>query len=504
MSSAALIAGTASRPAHTRILRRAFSFPVVLATFLVVLVVLTVRGRFDDPDMWWHLKTGEVIWTTHAIPTKDLFSYTTNHQAFVPQEWLSQALIYGAYRSGGYSGLMLWLCFSSSVLVIAGYVLCSFYSENSKIGFMGAMVVWFFATVGLSVRPQVIGYILLVFELVLLHLGRTRSPRWLLGLPILFVLWVNCHASFFLGFVVLAVVLFCSFFNFEVRALASQSWDAGRRRVLLLATVLSGAAVFVNPLGAKQVLYPLDTLLRQPINLNNVQEWNRLALSDPRGAGLLVVLVLVAVCLIAQKSARLFLHELLLLAMGAWLAFSHQRMAIVFGILAAPVVSRLLSSFWSGYEREQDRPVLNAIVMSLAAVAVFLAFPSRAALAKQVDTGSPVAAVEYIKTHHLSGNMLNAYDYGGYLIWALPDHPDFIDGRADLFEWAGVLREFGAWALLQSNPNTLLDKYQVSFCVLERVDPVVREFPQMRNWEEVYSDNASVIYVRSNAATPSP
>jgi hypothetical protein len=502
LSSGSLIAGNASRPAVS-ILQRTFSFPTVLGTFLVVLAVFTVRGRFDDPDMWWHLKTGEVIWTTHTIPTKDRFSYTTNHQACVPQEWLSEALIYGAYRTGGYSGLMLWLCFSSSILLIAGYVLCSFCSGSSKIGFLGAIVVWFFATVALSVRPQVIGYILLVFELGLLHLGRRRSPRWLFGLPILFVLWVNCHASFFLGLVVLGLFLVCSFFDFEVRALASQSWDAGRRRILLLATVLSAAAVFVNPLGLKQVLYPLDTMLRQPINLGNVQEWNRLALSDPRGSGLVGVLTLVAVCLIAERSARLFLYELLLLAMGAWLAFSHQRMAIVFGILAAPAVSRLLSSFWGGYEQRQDRPVFNAVVMALAAVAVFLGFPSRTSLAKQVDANSPVGAVEYIKTHHLSGNMLNAYDYGGYLIWALPEHPDFIDGRADLFEWAGVLREFGAWALLQSDPNTLLDKYHVSFCVLERVDPVVSEFPQMRNWTEVYSDNASVIFLRSNAGTPS-
>ena len=42
------------------------------------------RGsRFDDPDMWWHLKTGEIIWTTHHIPTTDIFSYTTNHHACI-------------------------------------------------------------------------------------------------------------------------------------------------------------------------------------------------------------------------------------------------------------------------------------------------------------------------------------------------------------------------------------------------------------------------------------
>ena len=148
-----------------------------------MLSVLTVRSRFDDPDMWWHLKTGEVIWTTHTIPTTDLFSYTTNHHASIPHEWLSEMLIYGAYRWGGYSGLMLWLCFFTAVLLITGYILCSLYSGNSKTAFIGALTIWLFGTVGSAVRPHMIGYLLLVVELLLLHLGQTRNRNWLFGLP---------------------------------------------------------------------------------------------------------------------------------------------------------------------------------------------------------------------------------------------------------------------------------------------------------------------------------
>src|SRR5271156_5935627 len=95
-----------------RVARGVFSFPVILGAFLVVLTILTVRGRFSDPDMWWHLKTGEIIWNTHHIPTVDSFSFTTNNHAYVPHEWLSQLIIYAAYRFGGYTGLMLGFCLS--------------------------------------------------------------------------------------------------------------------------------------------------------------------------------------------------------------------------------------------------------------------------------------------------------------------------------------------------------------------------------------------------------
>jgi len=499
------IAGKPARPAPIRILRRIFSFPVFLCAVLSVLAVFSVRGRFNDPDMWWDLKTGETVWTTHAIPTTDLFSFTTNHHAWVPHEWLSQTLIYGAYKLGGYSGMMLWLCFFAALLFIAGYALCSLYSGNAKISFLGAMVLWFFSTSGLAVRPQVIGYSLLVIELLLVHLGRTRSPRWFFCLPPLFALWVNCHGSFFLGLIVLGVFLFCSFFDFQMGTLVASRWDARRQRMLALGLILSVAAIFLNPDGVKQALYPLNITLWHPLtlNLSIVEEWRPLVLSSQRGVGLLVVLAFVFLYMIVRRSESLFLHELLLLAMGAWLAFSHRRMTFVFGILAAPIISRLLSKSWEGYDAEKDFPVLNAALIALAVVVVFFAFPSRQSLVKQVDDGSPVKAVEYIKTHHLTGNMLNSYVYGGYLIWALPEHPVFIDGRSDLFEWAGIMGQYGEWATLQSDPNVLLDKYDVDFCLLERDSPMVHVLPLLKNWKEVYSDNASAIFVRTSAAVPS-
>ena len=98
VSAASPESGPATTPARISLLRRVFSFPVMIACLLAVLAVLTVRGRFDDPDMWLHLKTGQIIWTTHHIPTTDTFSWTTHHHATIPHEWLAQTLIYAAYH----------------------------------------------------------------------------------------------------------------------------------------------------------------------------------------------------------------------------------------------------------------------------------------------------------------------------------------------------------------------------------------------------------------------
>jgi hypothetical protein len=485
------------KPVSIRFLLRVFSFPMMLACLLVVLAVLTVRSRFDDPDMWWHLKMGEIIWTTHTIPNIDRFSYTTGHHAYIAHEWLSQLFIYSAYRFGGYPGLMLWLCIMASALLIAGFGLCWLYSQNAKVSFLGALAIWLFSTIGLAIRPQMVGYLLLIFELLLIHLGRTRDPRWFLCLPAMFAIWVNSHGSFFLGLIVAVVILFSSFFNFQAGLLAATRWDSRSRRILALAVVLSISALFLNPIGAKQILYPINTLLHQPVGLSEVQEWQPLQFSNSRSFAFLGTIGCIFLIIIVRRT-ELFWHEFLVLALGVWLAASHIRMLFVFGILVAPVLSRLLSTAWDGYDPEQDRPGANAVFIAASLLTVFLAFPRQRMLARQVNAQSPVKAVEFMKANHISGRMLNEYVYGGYLIWASPEHPVFVDGRADVFEATGVLGEFANWAKLQSNPNELLTKYGIDFCLLTRQSSMVRVL-SLLHWTVVYSDNNSVIVMRNGA-----
>jgi hypothetical protein len=479
-----------------RLLRRVFSFPVALAWTLLPLTILTLRSRFSDPDMWWHLKTGQVIWATHAIPRTDFFSYTTNHHAWVPHEWLAQVVIYGAYQFGGYHGLMLFLFGASAALLVAGYGLCCFYSGNVKVSLLGALTIWFFATSGLAIRPQLIGYLLLIADLFIFHLGSTRNPRWFFCLPPLFAVWVNCHGSFFLGIIVGCLLYACSFITFEGAGFQASPWSRRARQTCGLALILSAATLFVNPVGLHQVLYPVETLLSP--NVNQVQEFQPLDLTSARGIGLLAVLVCIFF-LGVSRYATLYWHELLLLAAGTWLTLSHQRMVFVFGILVAPIVSRLLSSSWDRYEPEHDLPIANAALMLAALLIAIAAFPSRAHLLEQVRKNNPEGAVEYIKTHHLAGHMLNDWVYGGYLMWAAPEHPVFVDGRGDVFAWSGVLDDFGKWATLESDPRELLDKYRIDFCLLSHDAPMARVLPLMEGWKAAYSDTQAVIFVRTKS-----
>jgi hypothetical protein len=191
-----------------------------------------------------------------------------------------------------------------------------------------------------------------------------------------------------------------------------------------------------------------------------------------------------------------------LLGASAFEAAQHERLLIVFGLIAAPILCRMLAASWESYSAAQDRILPNAVAMSLAILTLWLAFPRAGNLAAQIKASSPVGAVDFIHAHHLSGPMLNQYVFGGYLIWAAPDHPVFVDGRTDIFEWTGVLQEYGEWATLEADPRALLNKYGIQFCLLDRTSPMTRVLALLPEWKQVYSDSVSTVFVRSAMAGP--
>ena len=113
-----------------------------------------MRARFNDPDMWWHLKTAKSSGIRTPSPRWIRFGTAAGH-AWIAQEWLSQLAIYAAYHFGGDTGLMLWLCLFASLIFIAAYALCTFYSSNAKVAFLGALMILAFLDRGLIRSPAI-------------------------------------------------------------------------------------------------------------------------------------------------------------------------------------------------------------------------------------------------------------------------------------------------------------------------------------------------------------
>jgi hypothetical protein len=465
---------------------------MLLAVGLAVVTVLTVSSRFNDPDLWFHMRLGRIIWESRSIPSTDLLSFTAFGHPWTAHEWLSELTIYAAYRLAGQTGLMLWFTALSSLLPVLVFYLCYRLSNNALVSFLCGLCSWFFATVGLAIRPHLLGHVFLVVELILLEAG-ARNRRALWALPPLFAVWVNCHGSFFFGMGVMAAYFACSFANGRWGLVIAEPSAPRSRRWFGVTLLLCALALCCNPIGSRLLLYPLDTLFHQRVGLSAVDEWLPPVLGS--GRALAMVGLVVGVFVIAWlRRSELYLKDLVLLALGSALAVRHSRMLFLFGIVATPVLCRALAPVLTA-DHKRQHPTLNGVLILACCMAIAAAFPTRAGLDAQVRRGNPTAAADYIRQAGLSGPMLNEYVFGGYLTWALPEHKVFIDGRGDVYDWTGVFAEYGRWATLSEDPALLLDKYKINLCLLSKDSLPARVLPYL-GWKAVFSDGVASVWVR--------
>src|SRR5207248_9000986 len=112
-------------------LKWAFSFPAMLGMVLFGRVFWEGRGFLVDPDLWWHIKNGQSILTTHHWPTVDAYSFTVAGTPWLSYEWLGDVAI-GSIARFGLQALDALLIGLGGLIMIAIYYYASLRAGNSK------------------------------------------------------------------------------------------------------------------------------------------------------------------------------------------------------------------------------------------------------------------------------------------------------------------------------------------------------------------------------------
>ena len=496
-SSTEMSTGTA-RNAFRRVIAELFSFPVMCMFLLAVVIFQISVKQIADPDVWWHLRNAAYLVQHHSFPNVDTYSFGAAGSPWLDFEWLSELPYFFSFSIMGQHGLLI-LFFGLLVLIYAGvYYRSCRAGADCKNATLTTLLAIALATVSIGPRTLLFGWLCMVALLIVLdHFQRTGKGQWFL--PPLFALWINLHGSWIFGSIVLILVFASGLVEGKWGVVVARKWTPSELKNLLLASVASVAALFVNPFGYKLLLYPLDLVFRQASAVRYVQEWNSVDFSTGRGK--LAMLVLFAFLISALFSRRKWkLDEVLLMAFALWAGFSHVRLLFFTGLIVAPIFAPRLDLF-PPYEPDLDKRWLNAGIMAAVVAWIVFAFPSAANLQQQINEQFPVTALKFLQSHQLSGKIFNQYGWGGYMEWNTPAVKPFIDGRADIFVYNGTLGEYASAVTLQA-PYKVLDKYNFDYALLPADEPLTYLLTHSSAWRPIYSDNVAV-WLRRNPSTTS-
>jgi hypothetical protein len=486
------------------VLRKAFSFPVFLGAMVSVAAVIStswesapiIAGKlFDEGDTWTHMVIGQRILATHSWPTVDPYSFTVRGVPWMATEWVGDVALAIANRLGGLQGLAALLVLLAAAIAVLVYDYAWLCSGNHLAAAAATVLVLPTGSACFTMRAQLIGFLLMVAALVCLERFRQGRSKSLWLLPAIFLTWVNTHGAFVLGFLAFGLYLVGGLVEFRCGFLMSSRWTAAQRRHLLFILLLCLLAVTVTPYGTRLAYYPIDMAVRQPLVFRVIGEWRPIPFSAPYGQ---VFLGLILTALLAQVVAPITYRVetvVLLLFMTAG-TFLHARYVIFFAIVFAPVLATMLTRWLPRYKGGEDHPGTNAILIAATVLAVIAFFPSRAKLQQTLARVFPVGAVRYLRVHPNAGNLFSSSFWGGYLIHALPERPVFIDGRADIYEWGGVLLDYTKFTNLQCKPQFFLGKYNLQAALVPRGSRMDTYFAAIPGWQRTYQDSTSVIFTR--------
>ena len=472
----------------------------VLVMVVALGLVAMAARNVTDPDVWWHLRTGQLIAQTHALARNDPFSFTRFGQPWVNHEWLSDLVLYGLYRATGWVGLIIIFAALTASTLMLVFLRCA---GRPYLAGLAVLAGAYVSAPGWGVRPQTIS--LFIASIFLLLLDRSeQEPRLLWWTVPLTLLWVNLHAGYALGIALIA--MFLAGEGLEAILGKSAGFLRSRRlRDLAIALGACLAVVPLNPNGFEMYVYPMTTL-RSPSMQQFIAEW---ASPDFHGGKYFpFLLLLVALALLAGSSRRKIRpRELLLLLLTTAAALRSVRHIPVFALIAVPVLSELIEGWWeehgcslaprgAGSSRKQ---VFNLLV--LAGVLVFAGMRIKTVGDRQPQTEVehfPASAVAFLARTRPPGPIFNHYNFGGYLIWKLyPDYKVYIDGRADLYG-DRFLSDFArTYHVTDRNWEESTERWNTQTVMLPPDAPLLAALKLRGNWTEVYSDSQATILTRA-------
>ena len=469
-------------------------FVIILALGLFVMACRNVT----DPDVWWHLRTGQIILQTRHVPRADPYSYTRLGAPWIDHEWLSQVLIYFLFRTG--SWIALTVTFG---LVVAAALLLMFARSPGK-PYIAAVVTLlgaFASAPSWGTRPQMITFLLASVALLLLEYSY-HQPRLLWCFPPLTVLWSNLHAGYALGIGLL--VLFALGDALDAAFGFSSSTELeSRLKTLLPVLGCSLAVVVINPYGARLYAYPFQTLHSRSM-ATYISEWVSPDFHEARYVSL-ALMILATLVLPVFSPRRLRPRELLLLLVATYAALRSVRHIPLYVLVAAPILSAMLDSWIAGFRRESPaarlltRPRIACNLLLLAGFLLFVVARLNFVVTHQAQAEAkqfPAAAVSYLRAHHPPGAMLNHYDWGGYFIWQLPQYPVFVDGRADVYGDALEDERSSLYWILRRDWQEVLERRGIRLVVLPPDAPLVTALSLAPGWKQVYADSQAAILTR--------
>ena len=462
--------------------------PVKLVFFIALFVVFLLPPV--DPDLGWQLRCGELFWQERSFCEDNQFSVLLGNYSWPNHAWGYQATIYPIFKFAGLQGLTI---FNALLMTAAFGFLFAAIRGRTLEKMLGILATIYFGwgVFSFGLRSQLIGFFFFNLTLYLLTKMKER-PKLAFLLPLVMLVWANTHGSVILGLILILFYLISY-------AIASQIKHGLKNLIttpLLASSLLATAVTLINPFGFK-IYEEAWRHFSGPIDLSKlIAEW---VPPQPHIQQIILISGAIVFAFVVYKSLReqkysALISSLLIPIFALWALKARRNVPFHFVIISYSLLNSL---------KTKTSPLRNQLA-ALLAVGLLL-YGLIVQLPKAIEYNNcqrdvPCEAVKFLKTQEEKGNIFNRYEWGGFLIWQLPEYKIFVDGRMPAWSHPSGKSPYTIYLeTLQTRPGweETLEKYNIDYILISPntfMDLKLRPDPTSLGWQEVFRNKTSVVY----------
>jgi hypothetical protein len=499
---------------------------LVFAGLLFSLIWGTAGSRLlRDGGTGWHIRTGELILKSSAIPRTDPFSLSMKGCPWFAWEWLYDTVVGGIFQRAGLNGVVVF----TAALIATTIFLLFRELRRQEAGLVTTMVfvvltLWA-AAIHMDARPHVVSWLLtLIWWRVLERAREGSSVRLVWWLPALMLVWVNTHGGFLVGFVLIGIYLVDALWQVWRRRETS-----ARRWLVALATTGAASALvtLINPYGYRLHVH-IVRYLGDPFLMQHIDEFRSPNFHGIAERCFLVLLALVIGGMMGCPEP-LRLRDVLTVVFAAWSGFYAARNLPISAILLlvtggkyfAQVVREWLghrdqNSIWTRWAATTSRlgamdERLHGHVWAFAAVALaaWIAAKGGIMAGSHVMDASfpaemfPVRAVDFLEAGGERAAVYTPDQWGSYLIFRR--YPGvLVDDRHDMYGDDFFRRHI---AIVNARPGweTSLAVVNANLVLVQSKSTLAGALEVAPGWTVRYRDPVAVLFAHeAETVTQSP
>ena len=497
-------------------MRKIFSYKNTLYIFLILLGVLVLFNPPNDPDFGWHYKYGEYSFLNKSILKDNIFSHTNSDYKWANSYWISEIIMYTSYNFTGFISPSRVLSFLFSFFLIL--ILSKKCQNTESLLFCYISILLVVKPFTITVRPFYYSSVLLLALTYVLSYKKNLIKFF----PVFFAFWANVHADFVIALFIFGSYSLNQFIN-KVKQVINSSKPISKNTYIKILTesfgilFLSVTATLINPFGI-ELWKTLAGEIAQPVRKYAVAEWKYLNTNLMPIWYIFIISVIMAINLVSSISY----YKRNKNAVGIWypalstifylLSIKSVYFIRILALVSFPSVISEIGTIINDIKKTLKPGRLKFPKGTLLFLVILLFIIASHDFIYNFDKSNnferlsysrkyPYNAVMYIKDNPISGNMWNRYEWGGYLIWQLPEHKTFIDGRMASWKTDGNLLLNNYLKITYENEGSekLIDETlaskNISWVIEDPNSNIVKylkDSPE-KSWETLYEDDVAVI-----------